>query len=64
MRAAVIALCLGALLGAGLAGCSRKPEDTPLPTKEKTIDRAQDALQRADEAAQKEREAVDKATGS
>lgn len=64
MRAIVVASCLGLAIGAGVAGCSGKPGNTPLPTKEKTIDRAQDALQRADEAAQKEREAVDKATGS
>jgi hypothetical protein len=44
-----------------LAACSGKPQDTPLPTRDKTIGRVEDQLKKADEEAAKRRAAIDAA---
>jgi hypothetical protein len=47
-----------------LSACSDKPAETPLPTKQKTIDPVQNKLDAAQDAADKQKEAIDKAAGS
>ncbi len=53
---------VAALVALGLAACSDKPADTPLPTREKTIGRVEDQLKKADEEAAKRRAEIDAAT--
>lgn len=45
-----------------LVACGGKPEQTPLPTRDKTIGRVEDQLKKADEEAAKRRAEIDAAT--
>jgi hypothetical protein len=45
-----------------LAACGGKPQDTPLPTRDKTIGRVEDQLKKAEDESAKRRAEIDAAT--